>query len=246
MSWLKIVEVDLYAKANNPYLIDDYDRSKETSYLGYFDANNLYGWATSQHLPYGLLSWVNTEQEPMEVEINDACGSSTANNSKQNDDIALQTLEKDIEQASEIHLNRLRWGVSSIFYRYDKANNPYLIDDYDWSKETSYLGYFDSNNLYAWAMSQHLPYGFLSWLNTEQEPMEVKINAACGSSTASNSEQKDRGNDTEEAETSGDEDGNGDVSEEFLRNTIMQKTLEEIRRADKLEVDMTNIKNVMV
>jgi hypothetical protein len=41
-----------YAKANNPYL-DDYDKSKPTSYIPYWDMNNLYGCAMIDYLPYG-------------------------------------------------------------------------------------------------------------------------------------------------------------------------------------------------
>ena len=38
----------------------DYDKDKETSYLMYLDANNLYGWALrlSQPLPTGRFKWL--------------------------------------------------------------------------------------------------------------------------------------------------------------------------------------------
>jgi len=41
-----------YAKANNMYMGAHYDPTQEDSYILYIDANNLYGWAQSQDLPY--------------------------------------------------------------------------------------------------------------------------------------------------------------------------------------------------
>ncbi|XP_071153082.1 uncharacterized protein [Mytilus edulis] len=68
----------------------------------------------------------------------------------------------------------IRGGVSSIFHRYAKANNPYLFDTYEPTEPTSYLSYLDANNLYGWSMSQCLPYGHFNWL-TEEEKIKLDI-----------------------------------------------------------------------
>ena len=46
-----------HAVANNKYM-KNYDPQKESSYIPYLDANNLYGWAMSQKLPIGDFRWV--------------------------------------------------------------------------------------------------------------------------------------------------------------------------------------------
>ena len=45
-----------HAKANNPHTAD-YDPEKDNNYIMYYDANNLYGWAMSQPLPYSGFKW---------------------------------------------------------------------------------------------------------------------------------------------------------------------------------------------
>ena len=53
-----------YTKANNHYL-PDFDKTKPKNYLLYLNANNLYGWAMSQLLPYQNLE-LYSEQDKKE------------------------------------------------------------------------------------------------------------------------------------------------------------------------------------
>ena len=45
-----------YAKANNKYM-KNYDSTKESIYIMYLDANNLYGWAMSKKVPIDNFKW---------------------------------------------------------------------------------------------------------------------------------------------------------------------------------------------
>ena len=36
----------------------DYDNNKESSYLKYWDVNNLYGWTMLQKLPVNKFEWI--------------------------------------------------------------------------------------------------------------------------------------------------------------------------------------------
>ena len=45
-----------YLKANNNYM-KNHDKNKESSYIQYLDANNLYGWKMSQTLPVDDFKW---------------------------------------------------------------------------------------------------------------------------------------------------------------------------------------------
>jgi hypothetical protein len=46
---------------NNKYM-KTYDKNAATKYVTYYDANNLYGWAMSQAMPYGGFKWVDPNE----------------------------------------------------------------------------------------------------------------------------------------------------------------------------------------
>lgn len=56
-----------YSKANNKYMENQFNSKKESVFLEYLDANNLYGWAMSKYLPYGGFKWINTDIDIMNV-----------------------------------------------------------------------------------------------------------------------------------------------------------------------------------
>ena len=46
-----------YVETSNEYM-KNYDENKESSYVQYLDANNLYGLAMSQKLPVDRFKWI--------------------------------------------------------------------------------------------------------------------------------------------------------------------------------------------
>ena len=75
----------------------------------------------------------------------------------------------------------IRGGISQCSNRYSRANNLYVAD-YNPTEDTTYLIYYDVNNLYGWAMMQHLPYGGFEWVeNFEQDfPWNVADDSEIG------------------------------------------------------------------
>ena len=78
-------------KANNKYM-ECYDSSKESKFIMYLDAYNLYGWAMSQYFPYSEFKWLS-RGEVYNPDVNSV--------SKNNSDGYI--LEIDLEYPDELH-----------------------------------------------------------------------------------------------------------------------------------------------
>ena len=80
------------AKANNKYM-NNYNESKESSYIHYLDANNLYGWVMSQKLSVNNFKWVEDTSK-----INGDFIKSYYENSKKG-----YILEVDVKYTKKLH-----------------------------------------------------------------------------------------------------------------------------------------------
>ena len=58
----------------------------------------------------------------------------------------------------------LRGGMCQVSHKEAKANNKYMMEDYNEDKPSNYISYLDANNLYGLAMSMKLPIGKLKWI----------------------------------------------------------------------------------
>ena len=76
-------------EANNKYMGSDYDSSKESSYINYLDANNLYGLSMIQKLPCRNLKWDDKITEDDIINYNNGR--------------TVYILEVDLEYPKELH-----------------------------------------------------------------------------------------------------------------------------------------------
>ena len=84
-----------HCKVNHKYL-SDFNPEKESNYILYLDANNLYGTAMSEYLPIGDFKWFNCEEKSVS-EIENIILNIPDNNEKG------YFLEVDLEYPKELH-----------------------------------------------------------------------------------------------------------------------------------------------
>jgi hypothetical protein len=83
-----------FARANKPYLKPEhYAKTKPNSYIWYLDANNLYGWAMSQYLPYDEFRFMS-EEEIAQLDVTTIPDDAETG----------CALECDLEHPSELHV----------------------------------------------------------------------------------------------------------------------------------------------
>ena len=51
-----------HVKASNEYMGAELDPVKESKFISYLDANNLYGWAMSKQLPTSGFEWMTDDE----------------------------------------------------------------------------------------------------------------------------------------------------------------------------------------
>ena len=76
----------------------------------------------------------------------------------------------------------MRGGVSMVSQRYAAANNHYQ-EKFDVDQPSSFIQYLDANNLYGWAMSQHLPVSDFQWEKPSEKLLYKILNTQDDSSS---------------------------------------------------------------
>ena len=66
--------------------------------------------------------------------------------------------------------------MSFAAHRYVEAYNKYMAN-FDHTKKSSYLMYFDVNSLYSWAMCNPLPIGGFKWVDVKDKNGYMKTKA---------------------------------------------------------------------
>lgn len=96
--------------------------------------------------------------------------------------ISVRTLEllHDVDKIMFIETD-IRGRISQCSNRYGKANHVYMEHEYNKNSPSSFLIYFDVNNLYGTAMTEYLPVSNFQWIYSIHFYTENVINTPNGS-----------------------------------------------------------------
>lgn len=122
-----------YSHVNNPHMEDPdlYDEREPNKYIIYMDANNLYGWAMSQDLPYGNFEW---EDEGVVDSFND--------------------LGDEYESFIQNYLKTLGDGKGA-FIMCDLMFPPEIHDKYNWYPLAPESGYVPEEWISGYSRQMH-------------------------------------------------------------------------------------------
>ena len=145
--------IELYLKTDVLLLADCFENFRETCY-------KFYGLDVCQYYTAPGFSWDSMllgYYKKVEIENH-------TYNLPIDKRLIIKLFKEGEEDMLDMIKNNMRGGISIITHRHSVANNKYM-KNYNKNKESKYLGYFDANNLYGWAMSQFLPNGNYKWNN---------------------------------------------------------------------------------
>ena len=104
-----------HAKVNNKYM-ENYNKNEESLYIQYLDANNLYGWATSQKLAVNNFKWVEDTSKINEEFIKNY----NENNKKE------YILEVDVKYPKKLHDSHSDLPFLPRRMKIDNAKNSFV------------------------------------------------------------------------------------------------------------------------
>ena len=88
-------------------------------------------------------------------------------------DAALKITKVQLELLSDPDIllmigSGIRGGIATISHRHAKANNEYMGDEFDPTKESKFISYLDEKALYSRAMSKSLPTSGFEWMADDE------------------------------------------------------------------------------
>ena len=62
----------------------------------------------------------------------------------------------------------IRGGIATVSHLHAKVNNEYMRTEFYPAKQSKFISYLDTNNIYVWTMSKQLPMSELKWMTDDE------------------------------------------------------------------------------